>query len=74
MVIQVGRGIFWVVNDIRILQKKDGSYWLLFDDRNIELNLDQIRAFGFDTYDIFPFEDWETEEKVEFSEQSFSPS
>ncbi len=74
MVVQVGRGIFWVVNDIRILQKKDGSFWLLFDDRNIELNLDQIRAFGFDTYDIFPVEDWETEEKVEFSEKSFSPS
>ena len=74
MVIQVGRGIFWVVNDIRILQKKDGSFWLQFDDRTIELNRDQIRAFGFDSYDIFPVEDWETEVKMEFSEQSFSPS
>lgn len=69
MVVQVGRGIFWVVNDIRILQKKDGSFWLLFDDRVIELNRDQIQAFGFDSYDIFPVEDWEVKVKTEFSEQ-----
>jgi hydroxylamine reductase len=68
MVVQVGRGIFWVVNDIRILQKKDGSFWLLFDDRVIELNRDQIQAFGFDSYDVFPVEDWEVEVKAEFSE------
>jgi hypothetical protein len=69
MVVQVGRGIFWVVNDIRILQKKDGSFWLLFDDRVIELNRDQIQAFGFDSYYVFPVEDWEVEVKAEFSEQ-----
>jgi len=54
MVVQVGKGIFWVVDDIRFLQKGDGSIWLVFDERMVELNWNQIRAFGFEPTDFIP--------------------
>ena len=53
MVVQVSNSIFWVVDNIRFYQKEDGSIWLVFDDKMVELSWDQVCAFGFDPADFF---------------------
>jgi len=54
MVVQVSNSIFWVVDNIRFYQKEDGSIWMVFDDKMVELNWNQVRALGFDPADFFP--------------------
>ena len=70
MVVQVGRRIFWVVDEIRFFQKEDGSIWLVFDDRMVELNWDQIQAFGFEPTDFFPEPVTSIENEIELIENS----